>query len=149
MEQKVTHSLVQSLRRIPDFDALDDQTLLTIIGESINLAWPAGTTIFKAGDPGDALYIMLEGECSIHDGRSSSEGEVSHPVAGDSFGELSLLLDAAHARTATAITDCEILVLPKDSFEALLEANPMLKAHFDSVLASRRSTIKPEVPKAG
>ena len=142
MERKVTHSLVQSLRKIPDFAALDDHTMLTIVGESINLAWPAGSKIFKAGDPGDALYVVLEGELSIHDGDSPDDGEVSHPKAGDSFGEMSLLLNATHARTATAITDCEILVLPKEAFESLLLANPMLADHFAKVLESRQSTLR-------
>lgn len=140
MNSSVPHSLVQNLRRIPDFAALDDRTLLTIVGESMNLAWRAGSTIFKAGDKGDALYVMLEGECSIHDGSSPMDGEVAHPLPGDSFGELSLLLNATHSRTATAVTDCEILVLPKEAFTDLLESNPSLADHFDNVLKSRPET---------
>lgn len=140
MNPSVPHSLVQNLRRIPDFAALDDRTLLTIVGESMNLAWSAGSTIFKNGDRGDALYVMLDGEVSIHDGGSPLDGEVAHPRPGDSFGELSLLLNATHSMTATAVTDCEILVLPKEAFTHLLDSNPALAQHFDNVLKSRPET---------
>lgn len=142
MRDDVSHSLVRSLRGIPDFATLDESTLLTIAGESINLSWKAGSTIFKPGDPGEALYIVVEGECSIHNGKPGEE-EVAHPKAGDSFGEMSLLLNATHSRTATAITDCELLVLPKEAFDSLLAANPMLAEHFAKALKSHNVVSRP------
>lgn len=145
MDHKVPHSLVQTLRRIPDFSALDEATLLAIVGESMNLAWKAGSAIFREGNKAEALYVMLEGECSIHDGESPGQSEVSHPRAGDSFGEMSLLLNATHSRTASAISDCEILVLPKAAFEKLLASYPALAAHFDQVLNSRLRKFKQPV----
>lgn len=145
MEHKVPHSLVQTLRRIPDFAALDERTLLAVVGESMNLAWKAGNPIFREGEKAQALYVMLEGECSIHEGTFPEGGEVSHPKPGDSFGEMSLLLNATHSRTATAITDCEILVLPKQAFSNLLAQYPALAAHFDKVVRSRSRRIKQTV----
>lgn len=145
MDHKVTHSLVQTLRGIPDFAGLDEHTLLTIVGESMNLAWKAGSIIFREGDHGEALYVMLDGECSIHEGISPSGREVSHPRQGDSFGEMSLLLNATHSKTATAISDCEILVLPKQSFTNLLASNTALAAHFEEVLRTRRRQIRQTV----
>lgn len=137
MEQQVPHSLVVSLRGIPDFSALDDQTLLQIVGESMNLFWKAGSTIFAPGSPGDALYLILSGEVAIYDGEGADARMVAHPKAGDFFGEMSLLLNATHSKTAAAFTDCEILVLPKDAFESVLASNPALAAHFEEVLRTR------------
>jgi len=145
MEHQVPHSLVQSLRTIPDFATLDEKTLLAMVGESMNLAWKAGSTIFRKGDKGHALYVMLEGECSIHQGDHPGDGEVVHPKAGDSFGEMSLLLNATHSLTATAVTNCEILVLLKEAFDELLEAYPQLADHFAKVLRSRGPQIKQTV----
>jgi CRP/FNR family cyclic AMP-dependent transcriptional regulator len=143
MDKRVPHSLVQTLGSLPDFAGLDEQDLLTIAGESMNLVWQAGSPIFKPGDPTEALYLVLMGECSIHDeGSDSLDGEVAHPKAGDSFGEMSLLLNAVHSRTATAVTDCEILVLPKESFEKLLDSNPKLAAHFDERARSRHAPLR-------
>lgn len=134
MEQKVPHSLVQTLRGIPDFSTLDERTLLQIVGESMNLFWKAGSIVFGPGSAGDALYVVLAGEVEIND-----EGvEVAHPRQGDFFGEMSLLMNATHTKTAQAITDTEILVLPKASFKAILESNPKLAEHFQHVLEQRR-----------
>ena len=105
------HSLVQTLRGVPDFSPLDERSLLAIVGESMNLFWRAGSLIFEPGMPGDALYIILSGEVVI---RAESGEEVARLRAGDSFGEISLLLNTTHRRLANAVCDCELLVLPKE-----------------------------------
>jgi CRP-like cAMP-binding protein len=135
MENIPQHSLVQTLRGIPDFSTLDDRTLLSIVGESMNLFWKAGSVIFEPGSPGDALYVVLEGEIAIYD---DDRREIVHPRPGDFFGEMSLLMNATHTKTALALTDCEILVLPKGAFKQLLEGIPALAEHFQKVLESRR-----------
>jgi CRP/FNR family cyclic AMP-dependent transcriptional regulator len=119
------HSLVKALRRVPDFSSLDDALLLRIVGASTNLFWPAHSIVFEAGTPSEALYIVLSGHVRIRDGDAGAPviGEIG---PGDYFGELSLLLDSGHTKTAEAIEDCELLVLPKTSFEALLRADPDL-----------------------
>lgn len=144
MERKISHSLVQTLRGIPDFSSLEDRELLKIVGESMNLNWKAGSTIFEPGSPGDALYVVLYGEVAILDVSGDGRREVAHPTAGDFFGELSLLLNATHSRLAVAETDCEILVLPKESFNKVLESTPTLAVHFARVLESRRPGTVPE-----
>jgi CRP-like cAMP-binding protein len=138
MNTKVPHSLVQTLRGIPDFSTLDERTLLQIVGESMNLHWDAGSTIFEPGSPGDALYVVLSGEIGIYSGDGARRKEVFHPKPGDFFGELSLLLNTTHSKTAVALTDCEVLVLPKEAFKSVLETNPAMAAHFKEVLRTRR-----------
>lgn len=146
MESHVPHSLVRALRRIPDFAGLDERTLLAIVGESMNLFWRAGSTIFERGSAGDAFYVVLSGDISIRD----EEGrEVIHPREGDFFGEVSLLLNTTHRRDATAVTDCEILVLPKDAFTSVLESNPWLAEHFETVLHARHPEALAELHGSG
>jgi CRP-like cAMP-binding protein len=136
--ERISHSLVQTLRAIPDFSALDDETLLLVVGESMNLFWKAGSAIFKPGDPGTALYVVLSGEVAIHDGDHPGLGDVARIETGDFFGEMSLLLNTTHRRTATVMSDCEILVLPKDAFTTVLENNPALAEHFDGIMKTKR-----------
>jgi CRP-like cAMP-binding protein len=134
MEARVPHSLVQTLRAIPDFATLDQEDLLQIVGESMNLFWRDGSRVFSQGTAGEALYVILGGRIAIHDGDSTEGRVVAELGPGDFFGELSLLLNTTHSKTATAISDCEILVLPKEAFVELLAANPALQAHFNEVL---------------
>lgn len=138
----MAHSLVQYLRSVSDFSTLDERTLLTIVGESMNLFWKAGSHVFKRGSPGEALYIILSGDITILDERGR---EVVRLGPGDSFGELSLLLNTSHRRDATAITDAELVVFPKEAFMAILERNPPLAQHFDEVLRTRYPEAMAEV----
>lgn len=128
------HSLVQSLRGVPEFSSLDDHSLLAIVGESMNLFWRSGSTVFEPGTPSAALYIVLSGEVLI---RGADGTEVARLGPGDSFGEISLLLNTTHGRQAMALADSELLVLPKDAFLGMLGINQRLAEHFDSVLHTR------------
>lgn len=125
MQRGVTHSLVQVLRVVPAFAPLDDTSLLRIVGASANLFWPAGALVFEEGTPGEALYVVLSGEIGVFDGPG---GEIARIAPGDFFGEFSLLMASSHTRTARALADSELLVLPKDSFQELLDAHPDLDA---------------------
>lgn len=126
MGERVTHSLVGALRSVPGFDALDEKGLVEVVGCSANMIWPAGSTVFGPGDPSEALYVVLSGSVRISEG----ETEVGRIGRGDFFGELSLMSDSTHARAATVEEDAELLVVPKESFQELLTAEPELEAEF-------------------
>ena len=49
---------------------------------------------------------------------------------GDFFGEFSLLLHTSHSKIARTLVDSELMVLPKESLQELLEGNPELHDHF-------------------
>jgi CRP-like cAMP-binding protein len=134
----VTHSLVQALRVVPAFAALDEHTLVQIVGASANLFWPAGSSVFEKGTPGDALYIVLSGEVAIVDVADGNEAELARMKPGDFFGEISILLYTTHSKLARAVVDTELMVLPKESLQELLAANPELGDHFRRKLEERQ-----------
>jgi CRP-like cAMP-binding protein len=126
----VTHSLVQALQVVPAFANLDEHTLVHIVGASENLFWRAASSVFEQGSPGDALYIVLSGRIGIYEVVGGEEVEVAVIGAGDFFGEISLLLHTTHTKLARALEDSELMVLPKESLQELLAANPSLGDHF-------------------
>ena len=130
------HSLVRALRRVPDFSALDDRLLLKVVGASANLFWPAGAVIFEKESPSEALYIVLSGWVSIKVDSPRDE-DLAQIGPGDYFGELSLLRNSKHTKSAVAIDACELMVLPKSSFEALMEADTDLADQVRSKGAGR------------
>lgn len=143
MGERVTHSLVKALRAVPDFASLDDRTLLKIVGASVNLFWPAGRYIFEKGSPAEALYVVLSGRVRILDIVDGKEEEVSRVGTGDSFGELSLLLRTTHTKNAMAVEDSELMVVPRDEFEA--SSNPEVAEHFQRKI-EERTPIQGESP---
>lgn len=134
MSRPITHSLVNTLREVPDFADLDAAVLLHVVGASANLVWQAGGTIFEAGQPAEALYLVLDGQVRISDGDDETVGELG---PGQYFGEQSLLLHTKHSRRAEAIEDCELMVIPRDRFQELLDAQPELASEFRDTLEAR------------
>jgi CRP/FNR family transcriptional regulator, cyclic AMP receptor protein len=121
---------------VPDFSALDDRLLLKVVGASANLFWPGRAVIFEKESPSEALYIVLSGWVGIK-ADSPGDEDLAQIGPGDYFGELSLLRNSKHTKSAVAIEDCELMVLPKSSFEALMEADADLADQVRSKGAGR------------
>ena len=145
MAVAVSHSLVAALRAVPVFASFDERSVLRVVGASTNLFWRAGSAIFEKGSESDALYIVLTGKVRIVDVSDGEEVEIAQVGPGDFFGELSLLLHTTHSKTAAALEDTELMVLPKESFQELLATNPELAAHFRRTVEERLPT--PQVSK--
>jgi CRP/FNR family cyclic AMP-dependent transcriptional regulator len=134
---RIVHSLVTALRNVPEFGGLDERTQLRIVGASANLFWPEGSTIFQRGAPAEALYIVLRGAVAVLDEADGREVEAARIGPGDYFGEMSLLLHTTHTKSARAAEDTELMVVPKESFQALLSSTPELAEHFRRKIEQR------------
>ncbi len=98
----------------------------------------AGRVLFRKGDPGDRLYVVLAGRISI--GTTSEDGkEVVFNVLGRGavFGEIALLDGKARTADATAMTECHLLVLERKDFMPFLESHPEVAARLIAVLCER------------
>src|SRR5258705_11400100 len=74
----------------------------------------AGKTLFNAGDPADALYIVAKGEVDIlgeADPESDKARHIARLDAGQAFGEVALLYGGTRTATARATADSELLVI--------------------------------------
>ncbi len=137
MEERITHSPVKALRSVPDFASLSDHELLDIVGASTNLFWAAGSIIFEKGSPSEGLYVVLSGRVRISDVVDGERIDVATVGHGASFGELSLLLRTTHSKEAIAVQDTELMIVPTEWFQGLLEAKPDLAEHFQRRMAER------------
>ncbi|HTR57542.1 MAG TPA: cyclic nucleotide-binding domain-containing protein [Casimicrobiaceae bacterium] len=91
----------------------------------------AGEILFRAGDPGDALYIVARGRVAVlqaPQGATSGEREIAQLGEGKAFGEMALLSGAPRSATVRAVTDAELLQIDKDDFEQLLATDHQLAA---------------------
>lgn len=79
-----------------------------------------GEQIFQKGDQGDAMFIIYEGEVSIHDG----DHELAKLGRREFFGELALLDPEPRSASASAVDDLIILRLEEDDFFELVDERP-------------------------
>jgi len=82
----------------------------------------AGREIFPKGSPGQSLMAVLRGSVKISS-LSDSGKEIVFTIfnAGDIFGEIAVLDGAERSADATAMTDCELLVLNRRELLPVLE----------------------------
>ncbi len=89
----------------------------------------ADETLFRAGDPGDALYIVARGEMEIL-GDESAAPQQTHRIAqvgqGDAFGEMALLSGGQRTATARSVGETDLLAIEKRDFDELLANDPRL-----------------------
>lgn len=84
--------------------------------------YPSGREIFAKGSPGQSLMAVLHGSVKISS-LSAGGKEIVFAIfnAGDIFGEISALDGRERSADATAMTDCELLVLDRRDFLPVLE----------------------------
>ncbi|HEX7422199.1 MAG TPA: cyclic nucleotide-binding domain-containing protein, partial [Thermoanaerobaculia bacterium] len=85
----------------------------------------AGDTLFKAGEPGDSLFIVRSGEVELFI-KDKTGQKIVLTIAGPNeiFGELALLDKGARTATAVALNDCELLELDREDLLVLFEKTP-------------------------
>ncbi len=76
----------------------------------------AGATIFRAGEPSLAVYVIEDGEVAITVGDVAACIEVARLRAGELFGESGVLEARPRAATATAVTTATLLVTEAETF---------------------------------
>jgi len=141
------HPFAAVLSRIPFFAGLDGAALDRLAAGTRTRRFRRGEVIFHAGDPGDALFIIISGEVKISlPSEAGDEAIIATLKPGEVFGELALLDGAPRSATASALSATEAVVLPRDRFRELIATEPVVR---DALLASlagelRRLTIHVE-----
>lgn len=131
----------QLLAEVELFEHLDDaerERLAAFIGWR-ELA--AGTELFRAGQPGEAMYVVSHGEIELYI-RDHAGQKIPLAITGPGqiFGEMALLDHGPRTATACALTDCELLELDRDSLLRLFQSTP--KAALSLLAAMSHMTRK-------
>jgi CRP-like cAMP-binding protein len=96
-------------------------------------AFPRGHRFFDAGDDGDAMYVVIEGEVEL-----SLAGKRLEVVGnGGFFGEMALLDHKARSATATARTDVRAVQIDQRRFLYLIQNTPFFAIEVMTVMSDR------------
>jgi CRP-like cAMP-binding protein len=121
------------LGEIPLFAGLSKRHLNTIAGLAKTRRYARYTTIVRAGDSGDAFYVVLDGTALV-----KPPGKRAVKVGpGDWFGEMALLDAAPRAATVDAQTEVFAMLLPRVAFLKTVEAEPRIALALLRTLAER------------
>ena len=126
------------LRGAPLFAGLDDEAWAALSGRLTSSDLPRGEHLFREGDPGDALHVLVDGKIKIS--RASPDGRenvIAILGPGDLLGELSIFDAQRRGATATAVVDCALVTLSEEGFHAWLGEHPQVSFSLLRALAER------------
>jgi len=94
---------------------------------------PAGEALFRAGERGELMYVLMTGavEIIVHD----RVMEVAQ--SGAMLGEMALIDDAPHSATVLAKSDCTLFSFDRKRFNFLIQQTPGFALHVMRVIAAR------------
>jgi len=141
-----SHALKAALRNV--FGPLDEVLLAKLSHKLEHVDVPGGSALFRQGDPGDSLFILLRGRLnvSLRDPESGVERLVGETTPGESVGEIGLLTGEQRSATLWAARDSRLVRISQAAFDTLAENNPELLRGLANVvvnlLRKRTSTYR-------
>lgn len=96
-------------------------------------AIPAGQTVFRAGEPGNVMYVLISGTADVMVGNIA----VEKAEPGALLGEMALVEDAPRTATVTAVTDCLLVPIDVKRFHFLVQQTPYFATHVMKIMAER------------
>ena len=129
---------VQVLQRSALFEGVGASDLENLVPNLHRRSFGAGTYIFREGDLGTHLHLILSGEVKIaRSGPSGAEVVFAVLLPGDMFGELALLEDGAlRTADAVAVEPTECLALERRALITFLDSHPERMWHLIRFLSS-------------
>lgn len=120
------------------FQGVDQDAVQHLLEELETVRFPRGTTIFKEGEPGDRLYIIIDGKVKL--ARHSSDGrENLLTIMGpsDMFGELSIFDPGPRTSSAICVTEVNAASMSATQLQEWVETHPDVPAQLLRMLARR------------
>jgi CRP/FNR family cyclic AMP-dependent transcriptional regulator len=111
-----------ALAGVPLFVGLSSKHLDRLAGEADELDFTAGQSIVHEGEPGEALFVVLEGQGKVVRGGRT----VGSVVPGDFFGELSAIDGGERTASIVAATPMRVLRLFRRTLMRLIQDDPQV-----------------------
>ncbi|GAB3929902.1 response regulator [Mucilaginibacter myungsuensis] len=111
--------------------------LKKIIGERKSRQFKKNQVVYYEGDKGNGLYVVMSGRIKTiklaEDGRELMTGIYN---ADQYLGVQAMLSNEVYSDTATALEDSQLVMIPKDQLDLLLNAHPEVAREFIKLLAN-------------
>ena len=113
------------IRDVPLLARLPEADLKALASRGRVRSYPAGAVIFREGDPGDALHVVVEGSVRVAVlSAGGEEATVALLGPGEFLGDLALLDGRPRSATATAHQATKTLIVTRDDFRRWLSERP-------------------------
>lgn len=120
------------------FKGLSNVDLAKVLGRLERRTLRADETLFRAGDPGNGMYIVLSGRIALYvETAEGARRALTVLREGDMLGEMALLTGEPRSATAVAAAETELFEIGEETFRQLIEEHAVLSAYFIRLLSGR------------
>ena len=127
----------QLLRESAFFRSTSASAIRALSDRSKLMRLPAGELLFKKGDPGSAMYFIVDGCVQVHD----ADMLVILLEKGEVFGEVAALSSESRTASVSAKTDTVLLKLEREAIYATLASHPDAVQSMIEALCHRESEV--------
>ena len=105
------------VRRFSCFQSLNAEQIAVLVSRLEDVHLSAGETLFKQGDPGSSIYLLVSGQIRIKVGASAEDQHTLATLeAGAIFGEMGPLANTSRTATALAATESHLWRISTPAF---------------------------------
>ncbi len=113
------------LAALPLFEAVPADALAAIVAQCEYMSLPGGWTLFEAGEPSDAMYVVLSGALASYvPARVDRRRLLDRIYAGETVGEMGLVSGRPRTASVVALRDSELVRLSRAAFDGVLRHHP-------------------------
>lgn len=129
----LTIAKVQFLKKISIFSEIPEESLSKIVPYFQLLQVNAGNLIFQEGDPGESLYIIIQGQVRVY----NTKGTIATLGQNEVFGEFSLWDSQPRSASVISESDTKLIYLDKNTFDSIIIERPEILKSIIKVLCRR------------
>jgi hypothetical protein len=126
-----------ALKQVPLFNTLTLEQLASVDRMMVTRRYAKGEPLFRRGDVGGELYVVVEGEIRIHLDHAGREVTLARHGVGGVVGEMSVFDEEPRSASAQAVTDTTARVLRRDRLQAIVHEHPEVLLEFIKNLSRR------------
>ncbi|MEQ2005645.1 MAG: mechanosensitive ion channel family protein [Limisphaerales bacterium] len=120
------------------FGVLNDEQRQKLVVGAHKQLFGKGERIFRQGEEGGALFVIVEGEADVFVESEGHSTRVNVVRSGECLGEISLLTGETLSATVVATKDAEVVLIPRERVAEVLRDSPELVEKLSEILALRR-----------
>jgi HEAT repeat protein len=126
-----------ALKQVPLFSDLTLEQLASIDRLMVTRHYMKGELVFREGDVGSELYVVLEGEIRIHLDGAGREVTIARLGPNTVVGEMAVFDEQPRSASAEATVDTTVRVLRKDRLQVIVHEHPEVLLEFVKNLSQR------------
>jgi CRP-like cAMP-binding protein len=136
------------LRRVPYFAEIEPAKLKLLAFMSERVAFDPGKPLFRQGDPGDAAYLIIDGEAEVVADTPAGPVVLATLGANEFTGEMAILGNVPRSATVRAKSRLVALRISKEPFMRMVREFPSMAIAMMQELAERLASTNNQLSTA-